>query len=405
MAQLLNRVQPGDVITSEMWNLVVDTINELLQSGQSTGIKVAAMVPAGTIAEPIRIGTLLQITGQNFGYSIGQTSVTFTGAVGSAVIARDKMLTGSSDSRLLLIVPQIPGLPQTGATVALRVDNGVATDDRSVFVMPIVVTLQGDVFVSWRADITPNPNPNPLQANQPAGFAFQLQTGINMPATFNLSAAIPNATAAIPPELPASIEFHDESGNTIPNKSVDMGKSETRNIVVRIPQIPQAWANQSFSLRFTATSGNVTNADTRSFTVGTLVPPTDPNIQPQQTGAVVLEVATGNVDTNPLNGKLDGTTISLKPGRQMIVMFNLKLTQTGNHDLTIQPKSGTTLNGWSPQLVNTPSPIPGPVDSRLVQFGVTASAGATSNGTVVFRIARQGATMDWSKEFDVQLLQ
>jgi hypothetical protein len=402
MAQLLNRAQPGDVITSDMWNLVVDTINELLQTGQSTGIKVAAMVPAGTIAEPIRVSTLLQITGQNFGYSIGQTSVSFIGAVGSAVVARDQLLTGSADNRLLLIVPSIPGLPQSGATVALRVDNGVATDDRSVFVMPIVITLQGDVFVTWRPDVTPNPSPNPLQANQPAGFAFQLKTGINMPATFDLTAAILNATAAIPQDLPASIEFHDESGITI--KSVDMGKTDTRNIVVRIPLIPQAWANQSFSLRLTATSGSVTNADTRSVTVGTPVPPSDPNIQPQQTGTVVLEVATGNVDTNPANGKLAGTTISLKAGRQMIVIFNLKLAQAGDHDLTILPKSGTTLNGWQPQLVNTPSPITGPIDGRLVQFGVTASTGATPNGTVVFRIARRGATADWSKEFDVQLL-
>ena len=110
MAQLLNRAQPGDVITAELWNLVVDTINELLQSGQTTGIQIAAMLPAGTVGEPIRALVALQITGQNFGYSLGQTRVTFERSGGNVVVSRDQMLAGSSDSRLLFIVPPIPGL-------------------------------------------------------------------------------------------------------------------------------------------------------------------------------------------------------------------------------------------------------------------------------------------------------
>ena len=61
MAQLLNRVQPGDVITAEMWNLLVDAVNELLQAGQTTGIQIAAMLPAGTQSEPIRISTLKEM--------------------------------------------------------------------------------------------------------------------------------------------------------------------------------------------------------------------------------------------------------------------------------------------------------------------------------------------------------
>ena len=77
MAQLLNHAQPGDVITAEDWNLVVDAINELLQSGQTTGIKLQASLPAGTDLDPIRIGLLTQITGQNFGFAIGQSKVKF----------------------------------------------------------------------------------------------------------------------------------------------------------------------------------------------------------------------------------------------------------------------------------------------------------------------------------------
>lgn len=406
MAQLLNRVQPGDVITAEMWNLLVDAVNELLQAGQTSGIQIAAMQPAGTQGEPIRISTLLQITGQNFGYAIGQASVTFRGPSGDAVVTRNNMLTGSSDSRLLLIVPAIPGLPATGGTLQIEVHNGVAGDVRTVFVMPLTVTLQGDVFVNWHSGITPNPNPNPLQAGQPAEFHYQLQTGINMPATFDLSANIPSATTTIPTGLVSSIEFQ-QNGTPINDRRIQMGKTETRNIVVRIPQIPNNFASQTFTLLVGTSSGNVTGSVTRSFTVGQIVAPTDPNIQAQQTGAVVLNVATGNIETDPAVGRLEGSTIRLRAGRQMIVQFNVRLTQQGTYDLTPEPLAGTTLNGWVLELVNTPTPIPVATDNdqtlHLVQFGATASAGAGA-GAMVFRIQRRGATNHWFTQFGLELL-
>jgi hypothetical protein len=139
--------------------------------------------------------------------------------------------------------------------------------------------------------------------------------------------------------------------------------------------------------------------------VGAVVQPPDPNIQPQRTGATVFDAA-GNPDTDPQNGELSGTTIRLKTGFQMIVMFNLKLTGTAaTYDLTIAPQQGTTLTGWSPQLVNTPASILGPDDSRLVQFSVLPSGPAPSqSGTLVFRIRRRGATSEWFQEFNVELL-
>ncbi len=410
MAQLLNRVQPGQLITAESWNMVVDAINGLLQADHTGGNLVAAMMPAGTVADPLRIGALLQIAGQNFGYASGQSSVTFRGPSGDVVVRRADMLTGSSDTRLLLTVPTtILGLPQAGTTMPLRVSNGVANDERSVFVMPIVIpSLQGDVFVNWRAGITPNPRPNPLQAGQQAEFLYQVQTGINMPATFDLSANIPNATAPIPAGLVESIEFRDDSGGLIADRRLEMGRSETRNITVRIPQIPTSWANQSFSVTVTASAGNVAGSGTRSVTVGQPVAPTDPNIDALLTGFPVFDVTTGAQDNDPADGRLVGTTINLRPGKQMVLMFNLTLARQGSYDLTILPRVGTILNGWALGLVGTPSPIivtiDGDPDVHLVQFGVTASAGATASGTVVFRIKRQGATSDWSSEYSVQLL-
>lgn len=408
MAQLLQRVEPGDVITADMWNLVVDAVNEILQSSQTGGIKVAAVVPAGTAAEPIRVGAPLQITGQSFGYALGQTRVVFEGQSTQVAVSHDQLLTGSSDTRLLLIVPPIPGLTAAGATMAMRVTNGVADDVRTVLVMPIVILLTGDMFVTWRSDLT-NPSPNPLVPNQEARFNYTLESATNLPASFDLSAAITNSSSPIPAGLLDSIEFRNENNALIEGRRLDLGRSERRNVVVRIPQVPATWANQSFTLAMTSSAGGVTGTDSRSLTVGVPVPAADPNITVQATGATVLDVASGNPDNNPSNGRLDGSTIKLKVGKRMVVFFNVtRLGVQGIYDITIAPKDGTQLVGWAPQLANTPTPITVTVNNdqttRLVSFAVTPAAGASATGTVVFKIKRRTATVEWSKEYGVELL-
>jgi hypothetical protein len=77
------------------------------------------------------------------------------------------------------------------------------------------------------------------------------------------------------------------------------------------------------------------------------------------------------------------------------------ITVPGNYDLTIQPRAGTTLAGWTLELVNT---LPTITQNTFAQIGVRPVSGAVSNGALVFRIRRQGATAEWSREFGVQLL-
>lgn len=407
MPQLLNRVQPGDLITAAMWNDAVDAINQLLLSRPVSSVTISATSPRGTSDDPIRTGATLQIVGQNFGYTSARTKVTFEGPFGVVEVLHGQLLAGSSDTRLLLIVPPIPAIGEAGMTVTLRVDSGVGHDTRTVLVRPVVIPLNGDIFVTWRGDPTlTNPSPNPLQPSQQAEFALNLATGINLPATFTLTADIRNPTAALPAGFVAGIEFLRENRTVITSKTVDMGTNDSRNIIVRTPALPSTFGNQSFTLEVRATAGGVTNTFSRTFTVGAVVQPPDPNIQPQRTGALVLDAAGAPVN-DPARGELAGTTIKLRAGHTMLVMYNLRLTgATANYNISILPKQGTTLTGWSPQLANTPATVPGPDNSRLVQFMVTPASAATTspNGTVVFRIQRTGNTSDWFEEFNVELL-
>ncbi|HXI24268.1 MAG TPA: hypothetical protein VNG71_10440 [Pyrinomonadaceae bacterium] len=421
MAQLLIHAQPGDVITADDWNLVVDAINELLQSSLATGIHIAATLPAGTMNEPFRIGTLIQITGTGFGFSIGQTKVTFyLQAVGGNTpveVLRSDMLAGSSDTRLLFMMPALPNHPGDAWPTTMTISNGVGEDRRNVYTMPVVIDLTGDMFVNWRGDTSPNPNPNPIQASQAASYAYRLNTGTNVPAIFTLAADIQNASVAVPPGLVDSIEFRDEVNAIISNKTVHMGTNETRNIIVRIPQIPPSFASQSFTLRLTASSGAVVGTDARPFTVGVAVTPTDPDIDANQTGFNVIDVNSGTTDTNTQNGRIEGNTVKLKAAKRGIVTFNVVLKKGGTYDITIAPKQGTTLNNWDPRITNdTPGTrvdntrvtvtVAGDGDQtlRIARFQVQPTAAATATGTVVFRIKRQGAAGDWFKEYGVELL-
>lgn len=406
-----DRVNPGELITADLMNDILKRLKILEDKAAAPGttpgvVRITAMVPAGTLLEPIRVGQTLQILGENFGYFAGQASVTFERPTGNVVIQNNQMLTGSSDTRLLMTVPSLSGLSQGGENMTLRVRSGTTDDHRSVFVRPVVIVLQGDIFVDWRTD-TPNPSPNPLVSSlatpQSASFSYRLRTATNLPATFDLSATISNATTAVPAGMESSIQFLDESGNLIPNRQLQMGTNDTRNIVVRIPQVPASFASQSFKLNVDVASGGLTGGDGRSFTVGVAVTPPDSAIEAIQTGSS-LTTPDGESDTDPASGSFDGTTIRLKPGKRMMLIFTInKLMTIGTYDVSITQKTGTS--GWAPELVTTITPIQVQTEAdktqpRLAQFRITA-APSSVNGSVLFKIKRQGSTSDFSKEYGV----
>ena len=111
-----------------------------------------------------------------------------------------------------------------------------------------------------------------------------------------------------------------------------MGKNEARNITVRIPEIPTALANATFTLKVTAASGTVVGTDQRSFTVGAPAPPPDPNIEANQTSFSLLDMTQGGtpVTPNAQTGILYCTTIKLKVGMRGVINFSTRFTEGGH---------------------------------------------------------------------------
>ncbi len=418
MAQLLEKVQRGDIITADMWNLMVDAVNGLLQAGQTSGIQITGLTPAGTSDAPLRIGTLVQVLGRSFGFSVGQSRITFEGDFGTVAVPFSQLLLGSSDSRLAFLMPALPGATAAGITATLRVNNGVADDVRSVVVMPVVINLQGSIIVNWRSDMpsgATNPSPNPITAGQSATFAYTLRSAINMPASFTLSADIVNASTPVPVGLVSSIQFLNEAplsgggmgpGSEITDKTVQLGKDETRNIYVRIPQVPVSFAGATFQLRVTAGAGGLIGADARTFTENAGVAQPDPNIIISQLSQYVADAETGN--PNSSLGQIVGSSIQLRPHGKAILQFEVTFLQPGTVDVSLGPRAGATLSGWSFDLQDLPTnPMSIPVTANQtipLSFGVATSDGATATGGIVYRIKRQSATGEQTKEYNVQLL-
>jgi len=108
--------------------------------------------------------------------------------------------------------------------------------------------------------------------------------------------------------------------------------------------------------------------------------------------------------------KRQGEREKLRANWQLVLIFNAHFTPSlgtppFNYDLTVQPTSAA-LHGWTLQLVNTPPTLSIGTnnETHLVQFAVSATAGADPTGTMVFRVKRQGAATDRTKEFSLQLL-
>ena len=418
MPTQLAHVQPGDPITADQWNLIVDAVNQLQQpvlAGPTNNVAIAGLVPAGTGTDPIRIADTLQILGQNFGYSLGLTTVTLVGPAGQASLSASGLQAGSSDSRLIVKVPTIPGVTANGNSVTVTVSNGLTNASQSATAQLVVVSLLGDIPVSFRPDVTPNPNPNPMTVNAPADFAFSLQAKTNLAATFALTADIVNPTATLPANFVNSIELRDSTGASLrANMSVYLQPNEVRNILVRVPALPSAWQNESFLLTLKAASGGVSNGANCPVTVGSAVAAADPTISAVPTGFAFISHAgtSTSPETDPNNASFDFTTVKLKRDRQIVISFNVQvnvgLAPPVAYDLTVPAQGGSSLSGWKIGLVNSLAQI-SDTTSHLVKVGIqapptVANSTDAQSGVVVFRISRANADVDWSEEFAVQLL-
>jgi hypothetical protein len=390
---LPEKVEPGQLITHQLINDILDELAackreiELWKAGQGAPI-ITQILPAGVL----HVDDPLEIRGLRFGYSRGAQMVTLNGVLVSQFDA-----TQSSDTRLVFDIPMIPGLPEEGAEVTIRVANGYGSDARVRRILPRKIELTGNLFdVFWTGV-----DPNPLVPGQAVTFRYRLHSRHGETATVDVRPEI--ATPGWP--TADKLEILDAAGALITERRITVGPKGDVPFGVRIPQVPAGTTGQTFRLEVEVQAGEAVGSHAEEYAVGT--PLTEPTTE--FTAAFVsfnaLNPATGLPD--PTGGSEDDNTISIRPGFIGQVRMIAEFTQTGTYEYQVALRGADT-SGWEAQLFNTGTTekieeadfesLPAGQDrvTRNPEFSVIAQNNAVSGAQVRFTIvSHERASGNW----------
>jgi len=389
------RVRPGDLITADFVNVLLDRMDDLetrmaeLEPGTnpSNDPLITVLLPSGTASDPIRVATELRIVGQNFRFTLGGQRVFFD------TLQVTAFKGGSNDTQLILDVPNQLSVPDAGRPVELRVENGLGSVTRTVTVLPFDQGLQGNIDLLWRDEISPNPSPNPITPGSAALFAYTLNSRASRQATFQINPVV-SVTA-----WQGLVQVLDSNQAVLTQPTITLTTGEQRNFFIRLSQVPPGTSGQQFTLSVGASAGPLTGGDSRPFTVGTATTPSDNTINLSTPAFSAINPISGaNVPSASFNSATN--SVVLPPNALGSLEYSVSFDLAGTYLLTAQAAPGTT--GWTFNVIQNQYVEPAPNQSEAPRLTIQASAGATQNGEVIFRIQRQGATSDQVRRYRLQ---
>jgi len=383
------KVQPGDLVTSDMVNQMLADITDLqvrVLSIENSDISSSqqVIITSPLPGEQFQVGQVINIVGKNFDFSIGAQQVFFdtTPPVGGFKL-------GSNDNLLIVEVPMISGVTQTGKQVTLNVSNHL-----NIPVSRQLTVKLPDVPVSGPVDVViGGVNPDPIVAGQTAEFACSLTSRATMPANFLITATLSGKSWTT--QLLASNKTAlAQPLNLVPRVPVDILISLT---------VPGNANLEAFDLIVNAVSGNAQgDSGLHSYTVG-------------QATNEDASISFDNPSAAPPGAYSNGK-ISLAATSVATISIGIKSTD-GQYDLSLQlvPKSGETVvaTGWKMGWVD-PTPTDAQhselsstaisLGSKLSKFAVMPQVGASLTGRIQLKVKRQGASLAKTINFDLILL-
>jgi hypothetical protein len=370
----LQRVKPGELIKADLMNQIMDALDSLDAriGATGTGVVISQLIPS----DQIQVLQDLRIVGSNFQYSIGGQKVFF-----DSVPAVTYEL-GSTDSLLIVQVPDLGVLPSAGKQVTVSVSNLTSSDSRQITVVPLPNPVSGPVKVD-----PGTPSPNPIAQNAIADFPYTLTSAANLPATVGLTATIGG------PSWQNLVQILDGNKNLIPDGKIQLVPNIPTNIFVRINTVPNNTNNTAFSLTLSVNSGAVTGSSGMiSYTVGQ-ASGQDTTIHMQLTSPQIA-----------------GGVLSVKAGKSQPVVFQLTVDNSDTYTISVSGVGNTT--NWQFAL-NIPTPDQNSTTQRTMtinttdvlnlNFGVFAAAtGAASGGQVQFEVQRKGSQLSRTQTYTLQ---
>lgn len=183
MAAIQVKVSPGEVISSELFNRMIDMLNahEALLGG-SAPIAITSVVPPA-----LHVGDTLQVLGNGLSAANIQEI-----RVDASNVPVGTIKPGSSDSVMIFDIPALL-VPPAGKSATLIVTNKAgASASVSVYVLPQVVADLNASFNILRTQVTPAGN---LAASTAYEFVFSIETFSTLDESYVLEPRVLGAPA------------------------------------------------------------------------------------------------------------------------------------------------------------------------------------------------------------------
>jgi hypothetical protein len=346
-------VSPGDVITAEQWNQVTAAIVDLysqIGAVSNTQVAITGFMPPG----PVKVGDQVTIQGRNFQYSIGAQSVFFGGA------PINSFLLGSSDTQLVVNVPDPGNLPDQGQPVTVTVYNRSGSDSRQITVVPAPIPVVGSTPVS-AVPFTGTPN-----AGATTKFSFVVTSNMSVARTLSVTATVsPSAWQGLVQML--------TPGNQ-PLGQISLAPNASTPVVVALA-IPAGTANGTpFSLTVNVTdvgTGNVVGSSATSSYSVAQASQVDPNIQFGKFTAIGGQL-----------GALHGSTVTLAANTFTVLQVEVSFKAAAKYSVTAPLTSAA---GWQTTMLDPPAGTPldftaGAPPTSTIRVRIDAQAAPTSGG-------------------------
>lgn len=269
MSVIVQKVNPGDLITAASWNLVVDTLVSLQTQidGLGTVPPPNGKKPVITSTEPspVAAGSTLTLHGQNFEVPAVLNTVTLGGAPLTDFV-------GSSTDELLNVV--VPGdisgpLPMT-KTLVLTTTGGDA--NASVDVTAAVVPLVGAIVVKNASGTLPAPN-----VGDTINYQFTLDANaVNLSEQYHLHVEFSNQVGSTIAKWQQGVTY--TGVDTSQMVTVDPTQPATVGVDVVVPSAAKSVDMTVWAISVHHDPGSSSNHLAVPITVGIAGPPADPSI-------------------------------------------------------------------------------------------------------------------------------
>jgi hypothetical protein len=362
MALSLPPVKPGDVITAQMWNQVLSTINSLsarVAILEENNQQIGQLTIIDTNPKPVALGNQLTVFGTNFGLP-GEATITVDGL--QVPMSSISQATGSM---LVFTLPSIQGVPSgsAGKQVTLTIShpqNGFAAS--TITVVRAAPTLPGGTLT---LNMSQPPTADRIEAGQSYIYGFTITAISNMEETFNLTpqisqsgwqAIVVNADGGA---TPAQV--------TIPRGDPPQGSSVTVRIRITVPAGTAPDTRATLRLRATSQRNPTRFSGESADTAITVARP------PAQSDPITVNF------NRVMGGTTDANGVVVPAGETVGVIFRAIFPNAGTYVVRDPQIESNPNNLWSTALQGasriTMSGNP-PFPPQDITISVTSQAGS-----------------------------